>query len=227
MNPKLMARYIAGSLLSLVGMGAGLFWPAGTLAWCPGWAALAVMLGWMTGMTMVLIYIHPGLMAERMDRTKRGLRWDTVIVSTISLTTLLRYITAGLDERFGWSSGIPLAAQLIALLVCLLGYALFTWATASNPFFSNVVRIQTDRGHTVASGGPYKTIRHPAYLGVILYELSVSILLASWWALIPSLISVLLLVLRTALEDRTLKAELAGYADYASRVRWRLLPGIW
>jgi protein-S-isoprenylcysteine O-methyltransferase Ste14 len=111
--------------------------------------------------------------------------------------------------------------------VCVLGYALFVWATASNTFFSQIVRIQSERGHTVVTGGPYHYVRHPAYVGAILYELAVPILLASWWALIASGLSAILLILRTALEDRALQSELTGYIDYARQVRHRLLPGIW
>jgi protein-S-isoprenylcysteine O-methyltransferase Ste14 len=139
----------------------------------------------------------------------------------------VRYIVAGLDQRYGWTSGFPLAAQIMALILCVLGYALFVWATASNTFFSQIVRIQFERGHSVATSGPYRYVRHPAYVGAILFELAVPILLASWWACIASGLNVLLLILRTALEDRTLQVELAGYVDYARQVRYRLLPGIW
>ena len=125
------------------------------------------------------------------------------------------------------SSGFSPAARLIALAAGALGYGLFVWATAANAFFSQVVRIQTERGHTVATGGPYRFVRHPAYLGVIAYEAAVSVLLGSWPALALSAVSVAMLVARTALEDRALRAELPGYADYAVRVRSRLLPGIW
>jgi len=111
--------------------------------------------------------------------------------------------------------------------VCVVGYALVVWATASNTFFSQIVRIQSERGHMVVTGGPYHHLRHPAYLGAILYELAVPVLLASWWALTASGINVVLLLLRTALEDRTLQAELAGYRDYARQVHHRLLPGVW
>ena len=104
---------------------------------------------------------------------------------------------------------------------------MFVWATASNAFFSQIVRIQAERDHTVATGGPYRVVRHPGYTGAILCELAVPVLLASWPALIAGVVGAALLVLRTALEDRTLQAELAGYAEFARRVRYRLLPGIW
>jgi protein-S-isoprenylcysteine O-methyltransferase Ste14 len=101
------------------------------------------------------------------------------------------------------------------------------WAMVSNSFFSQIVRIQADRGHTVAIGGPYRVVRHPAYVGMILFELAISTLLASWWALAAGGLCASLLILRTALEDRTLQAELEGYGEYARRVRYRLVPGIW
>lgn len=113
------------------------------------------------------------------------------------------------------------------MIFCIFGYVVVVWATASNAFFSQIVRVQTERGHTVVTGGPYYYVRHPAYIGAIVFELAAPILLASWPAGIPSLLAVILLVLRTALEDRALQAELAGYADYARQVRQRLLPGIW
>ena len=152
---------------------------------------------------------------------------QTAILSLLRLTQLMRYILAGLDQRYGWTGGFPAALQAAAGLLCALGYALFIWAMASNDFFSQVVRIQSERGHTVAAGGPYRFIRHPAYLGVIFYELFVAVLLASWPALIVGGLNTLLVILRTSLEDHTLQAELDGYGDYARRVRWRLLPGIW
>jgi protein-S-isoprenylcysteine O-methyltransferase Ste14 len=120
-----------------------------------------------------------------------------------------------------------LAAQIVALTLCVLGYALVVWATASNAFFSQIVRMQSERGHTVATGGPYHYMRHPAYLGAMVYELAVPVLLVSWWALVISGLGSLLLIIRTALEDRTLQAELTGYMDYARQVRYRLMPGIW
>jgi protein-S-isoprenylcysteine O-methyltransferase Ste14 len=100
-------------------------------------------------------------------------------------------------------------------------------ALFSNPFFSGVVRIQTERGHQVISHGPYRLLRHPGYAGNLLYYLAVPLFLDTLWAYLPALLLVLVTVIRTALEDRTLQAELDGYAAYAGRVRYRLLPGIW
>ena len=136
-------------------------------------------------------------------------------------------VIAGLDHRFGWTSWIGVMAQISALVVCCLSYALAVWATASNAYFSQIVRIQTERGHEVATGGPYRFVRHPAYTGTILTSLAIPILLASWWAFAVGVLAALLMILRTILEDRTLQAELPGYPEYAHRVRYRLVPGVW
>jgi protein-S-isoprenylcysteine O-methyltransferase Ste14 len=113
------------------------------------------------------------------------------------------------------------------LVVCFLCTGLYVWAMASNAFFSQVVRVQADRGHTVATSGPYSYVRHPSYAGMILFELALSTVLASWWAIIAGGLCSVLFILRTDLEDRTLQAELPGYKEYARGVRYRLAPGIW
>ena len=227
MDTKLIAHFAIRETMGIVFMGVALFWSAGRIDWWPAWALIAVMLAWITATAIVILYFNPDLMAERLGPRKGGKLWDTAIMSIVGLLGLALLIVAGLDQRYGWTGSIPLAAQIAALAVCVLGYVLGVWATASNAFFSQIVRIQTERGHTVATGGPYQYVRHPAYVGTILYQLAVPVLLASWWALIPGGLIAILLVLRTALEDRTLQAELTGYADYARQVRYRLLPGIW
>lgn len=227
MNSHLIPRYAIRETMGIVVMGVALFWSAGRLDWWPAWAALAVMAGWSAGTAVVIIRLHPDLLAERLGPRKGAKRWDTAILSILGLMQLARYIVAGLDERYGWTGDFPLAAQIGALAVCALGCALAVWATAANPYFSQVVRIQSERGHGVATGGPYRYVRHPAYIGLVGYELAVSVLLASRWALVVSCFNAILIVLRTAFEDRTLKAELPGYDEYASLARYRLVPGIW
>lgn len=227
MNPKRIARYFFRETLGLVVMGVALFWPAGRLDWWPAWASLGVMAAWIIATAVVILRTCPDLLAERLGPRKGAKAWDTAILSVLGVAQLARYVVAGLDARYGWTGSFALSAQMAALLVCALGYALVTWATASNAFFSQVVRIQPERGQTVITGGPYAHVRHPAYIGAILYELAAPILLASWWALVISIFNVLLLILRTALEDRTLQTELAGYTGYALRVRYRLIPGLW
>jgi protein-S-isoprenylcysteine O-methyltransferase Ste14 len=227
MKPGIMLRYAVREIMGVVLMGVGLLWSAGRIDWWPAWACMGIMLAWIIATAIVISRRSPDLLAERLGPRKGAKSWDTSIMSAVGIIQLARYILAGLDQRYGWTSGISLSAQVVALIVSILGYALVVWATASNPFFSQIMRIQSERGHAVATGGPYRAVRHPAYLGTILFELAVPILLHSWWALLASSANALLLVVRTALEDRTLLTELPGYGEYASRVRYRLLPGIW
>lgn len=228
MQDRVRMRYATRELLGVVGMGVALFWSAGRLNWWPAWAALAVMAFWTAAIACIVFRTQPTLLAERLGPRQGEKRWDAAIVALEGLITLVRYIFAGLDQRYGWTGGLPVGVQLAALALCVLGNdVLFVWAMAANAFFSRITRVQSERGHAVVTGGPYRSVRHPAYAGTILYELAVPFLLASWPALIASGASIALLILRTALEDRTLQAELAGYADYARRVRYRLLPGIW
>jgi protein-S-isoprenylcysteine O-methyltransferase Ste14 len=227
METGLVVRYAIRETMGMVGMAVALFGSAGKIDWWPAWASLAVMSAWIIATAVIILHSNPGLLAERLGPRQGAKPWDIAIMSMLGLVQLVRYIVAGLDQRYGWTGSFPLAVQIAALSVCTTGYALVVWATASNRFFSQIMRIQPERGHTVVTGGPYRYVRHPAYLGAMAYELAVAILLASWWALVVSAVSTGLLILRTALEDRTLQDELTGYADYARQVRHRLLPGIW
>jgi protein-S-isoprenylcysteine O-methyltransferase Ste14 len=169
------------------------------------------------------------LIAERGTGHKREnvASWDRVIGILIGLTMLALPVVAGLDQRFGWSPPLPLAVHLLGAAGLVLGQLLFTWSMVSNVFFSTMVRLQTDRGQTVASSGPYRYVRHPGYAGYIIAALGNAVLLGSLWGLVPAAVAGVGMVVRTALEDRTLQEELEGYAEYAQRVRHRLVPGIW
>src|SRR5512146_3312771 len=206
MDSKLVARYAIRESLGLLVTGVALFWPAGRLDWWAAWAALAVMLAWTAATAVAILRTCPELLAERLGPRKGAKPWDVAIMGALGVVQLARYIVAGFDQRFGWTGGMPLPVQLLALVICALGYALVVWATASNAFFSQVVRLQPERGQVVVTRGPYRAVRHPAYAGAIMYELAVPFLLASWPALIPGLVGAALLILRTALEDRTLQA---------------------
>ncbi len=134
---------------------------------------------------------------------------------------------AGLDFRFSWSLHIPPVIQSLALIGVVLGYVLGGWAMVVNKFFSAVVRIQKERNQTVISDGPYKFVRHPGYTGAILALLSMPIMLGSLWALLPAGFIASLTIVRTFLEDKTLQEKLEGYKEYAKKVKYRLLPGVW
>lgn len=227
MNARLILVYAVREVSGLTVMGLALFWSAGRLDWWQGWAAMAVMAAWMIAMAVLVIVVRPGLLAERIGRRRGDKLWDSQLQACLALAQLSRYILAGWDVRLAATGPVAPVAQIAALIAGALGYAVFVWATASNGFFSQVVRIQSERGHTVETGGPYRFVRHPAYAGAIVYEFAVPLLLGSWWAVPTSLLGAALLWLRTRLEDQTLQHELPGYADYARRVRYRLLPGVW
>jgi protein-S-isoprenylcysteine O-methyltransferase Ste14 len=173
---------------------------------------------------------HPGLTAERQNTEKMqsAKAWDKVLapLMAVSLSFPL-VIVAGLDHRFGWSPLFPMWLNILGLVLVALGYTFATWALIENRFFSTTVRIQTDRGHVVCDSGPYRIVRHPGYAGNILPLLGIVLALGSVWTLIPAVVALIIAVIRTALEDRTLQAELPGYREYARRVRYRLIPGIY
>lgn len=220
-------RWWVRETMGVVFVGLTLFLSAGTLAWFWGWALVALYGIWVAANGLILGVRSPELLAERANRRADAKKWDLAIMSVVGVLSLVKYVVGGLDFRFGWSAGITPALQFAALAVAVGGYALGTWAMAVNAYFSLVVRIQRDRGQIVVSDGPYRWVRHPGYVGTVLFELATPLLLGSWWALVPGVISALLLVVRTALEDRTLQEELDGYKQYAGEVRYRLLPGVW
>jgi protein-S-isoprenylcysteine O-methyltransferase Ste14 len=192
------------------------------------WVFLGVYLV-VGGIVPALIVPLDEELAEERTQIKEGVKgWDKPIVAIGSLYVPLGIvILAGLDARFGWSSPLPLGLQIAALVIGGLGYPLSVWASASNPFHGRFVRIQTERGHTVQTGGPYRYVRHPGYAGIIVFLPTSAVALDSLWTLVASGVVAVLMVIRTALEDRVLLEELPGYEDYASRVRFRLVPGIW
>jgi protein-S-isoprenylcysteine O-methyltransferase Ste14 len=160
-------------------------------------------------------------------RAGRGTKtWDKVIGGLLGLMYFAAPVTAGLDSRFGWSS-LPASWLAPAVALYVLSSMLVHWAMLANPFFEKTVRIQAERGHEVATGGPYRFVRHPGYLAFCAMSFALPLGVGSPWALAPAAIAAALVVVRTALEDRTLRRELAGYDGYARRTRWRLLPGLW
>ena len=137
------------------------------------------------------------------------------------------FVVAGLDSgRLGWSGPVPRAVTRAGLALMFAGQVVFALSKRENAFFSSTVRIQPERGHRVCDTGPYRVVRHPGYVGMLLSQLAFPLVMASWWAFAPAAVGAALLVARTALEDRFLQAELPGYAEYAARTRWRLVPGV-
>jgi protein-S-isoprenylcysteine O-methyltransferase Ste14 len=193
---------------------------------------------WVYGLISVLGFIisrrlavqrNPDILEERASYGKQEdtQPWDKILSPLVALGGMFILIVAGLDMLFRWPPEFSLPVKLIALTAVVASYALGAYALIENRYFSGVVRLQTDRGHKVVSGGPYRWMRHPGYASAALTYLAAPFLLDSAWALIPAVILVILLVIRTRLEDGFLQQNLDGYADYAKRTRFRLIPGIW
>jgi protein-S-isoprenylcysteine O-methyltransferase Ste14 len=226
LKQALVRRFIQ-LLITLALTIAILFGASGKLDWVWGWLYVASYLVIVVFNAAILLPRHSELIAERGRMKKDAKGWDKIITIPLAILSLGVWAVAGLDIRFGWTVKIPLALQIGAFIIYILGNLMVTWAMVSNKYFSTVVRIQQERDHQVESSGPYQYVRHPGYTGMCLSWLFTALALGSWWALIPGILLVSTYVLRTALEDRTLQAELAGYKEYAERVRYRLLPGIW
>jgi len=202
----------------------------GDLNWWQAWVYSLLIVAAGPGGRILAERRHPGLMAERqnMEKARSAKAWDKVLAPLMALSVSFpMVIVAGLDHRFGWSPVFPLSLIVLGLLLISLGYAFATWALIENRFFSSVVRIQMDRGHVVCDSGPYRIVRHPGYAGIILALLGIVLALSSMWTLIPAAVSLIIAVIRTVLEDQTLQDELPGYRDYARRVHYRLIPGIY
>lgn len=198
--------------------------------WFWGWfyAGLSLLAALVS--RLLMIRRNPDLARERgrfLD-VPNAKDWDkklAPLVGMVGPTSVL--IVAGLDARFGWTGSLPGWVPVLSTLFYILGNALASWALIENRFFSGMVRIQTERGHHVVDSGPYRLMRHPGYAGGLAVFLFTTLMLGSLWGLIPAAFTTAVIVLRTALEDRTLQDELPGYREYARRTRYRLLPGIW
>lgn len=219
-------RFLSFSILML----AILFVAAGRVNWWEAWAYTGVTLAAISISRALMFLRNPELANERASGSEKAnvKPWDKTIGPLIALYgPFAAMLLAGLDERWGWTAAPALWVQLIALVCIMLGSALSTWAMVVNAFFSSVVRIQTERGHRVVEAGPYRAIRHPGYAGAVLAWLAIPFFFGSVWVGIPAMVILIGIVVRTALEDRTLQAELPGYAQYTTRTRFRLLPGVW
>jgi protein-S-isoprenylcysteine O-methyltransferase Ste14 len=204
-----------------------LFGGSGDGRWVAAWLLLAVFVAAQVAAFREMKR-QPDLLLERSKLQPGTKPWDKLLVALLALVVpLLTWITAALDHRFGWTGREQIARVAAGFVLMVLGIKLTQWAIGENHFFAATVRIQTDRGQTVVSTGPYAYVRHPGYTGMLALTIGTPFALGSRWALLPAALGVVVLAVRTALEDRTLQAELPGYADYTRRVRSRLVPYVW
>jgi protein-S-isoprenylcysteine O-methyltransferase Ste14 len=191
------------------------------------WAYLGIVVGWFSFQSLALSRKNPDLLREQMKPSGGELRGRLSLRISAQVMSLLVFSVAGLDQRFHWSDIIPPAAIVAGLVIAAIGLGLYTWAMVVNPFFSFLARVQADRGQQIVSTGPYAIVGHPGYAGVVLRWVATGVALNSLLSIIPALVVGAMIGRATALEDRMLQNELAGYDDYGAKVCYRLIPGVW
>ncbi len=223
-----LASSIVRIAMSTLVFGALLFATAGTVAWPAAWIYLGIVTASIVVYAVVLLRGHPDLVEERTHPPADAKKWDRPFVAIVGgLGPLAMLASSGFDRRLGWSTPMPAWLTVLGLAMVASGHVLTNLAVAANRFFSAYIRIQRDRGHRVIDSGPYRFVRHPGYAGSVLHMFGTGFALGSWVCVEIAAVLTLVLATRTALEDRTLRRELDGYAAYAGRVRFRLVPGIW
>ena len=221
--PQRIVRLLAGTaILCLI-----LFGTAGRVNWLGAWAFVALFFLFLLFALVWGTRNAPELLDERAKPGGNVKSWDKVIMRIYSLVLISLFVVAALDAgRFRWSH-MTAVWQVMGGAIFLLSGSVIFWCMKTNAFLSARARIQDDRGQTVVQDGPYQYVRHPMYIGIMVLMPGVALLLGSWWALAPAGVIAILFVIRTALEDKMLRAELPGYQEYASKVRYRLVVGVW
>lgn len=214
-------------LFQLVGTGALLFLCAGSVAWPRGWLYLAMSFATMVALTVWVLPRNPEVIAARGRLHRETAGYDKVLLPFYTLFAAALFVVGALDNgRFGWAPlswpwSIAGAVLLVLAMIPVAG------AMGVNRNLETTMRIQRDRGHAVATDGPYRVVRHPMYAGSLLHFPAIALVLGSTWALVPAAACLVWVVIRTALEDRALHRDLPGYEAYAQRTRYRLVPGVW
>jgi protein-S-isoprenylcysteine O-methyltransferase Ste14 len=224
----MIAKLLLQNTIFVVALGALLFASAGTLDWPAAWVFLvtSAIIGPACGLW--LAKTDPALLAERMRPTFQADQpaADKKFMLTFVLVTLIWLVAIGLDRR-AQASDVPLALQALGLAMYLLSTAFIMWVFRENSFAAPVVKVQAERHHHVISSGPYAFVRHPMYSGIMLFFVGVPLLLGSWWGVAIAPVFAILFAIRARIEERALVEGLPDYADYAERVRYRLVPGVW
>ena len=220
-------RVVLGLICLPVFFALFMFLPAGTWAWPKGWLFILILLGVISAVFLVLQRVNPEVIVARSRFHEGTKRWDKILLSFYFPAMLAVILVAALDDgRFHWFP-VPWWVCGVGYALLLAGIGIVTWAEGVNKFFEVTVRIQTERRHSVIDTGPYAIARHPGYVGGILHAIGMALSLGSLWALIPAGFASMVLIVRTQWEDQTLQEELNGYKEYAMRVRYKLIPGVW
>lgn len=225
-NLKLLTVEIVGMFVVFA---LALFLAAGTVAWPAGWAFLVLFFGFTVALSRWLLRHNPGLLTERMTGIGKPDQktWDKVFYMVANVFFLAWLVLMPLDAvRFHWSQ-MPIWLQVVGAMLLLCSFYFFFLTFRENAYLSPAVRIQTERGQTVVSTGPYHYVRHPMYATAIIFLVGTTLLLGSWYGLFLGLILVIGIALRAVQEERTLRAELPGYGEYMTQVKYHLIPYVW
>lgn len=214
--------------VAFVAMSAAFFGSAGTLAWFQAWLYMVIQFSFWTVTAVWMKKHNPQLLKDRMAFLKPSAKgWDKIIIITSTAVFIPYLLLPGLDAvRYRWSS-VPLVISVLGFVGVLVALLLMVWVIRVNTYLSRFVEVQRERGHKVITSGPYRYVRHPMYAGLIILLYSIPVALGSLWTLIPASVLTLLFVIRTYLEDQTLHEDLEGYNLYSTKVKYRLLPGVW
>jgi protein-S-isoprenylcysteine O-methyltransferase Ste14 len=204
-----------------------LFISAGSVRWLAGWWYIGLYILMLAGASFVMLPTRREVVEERSKGTKGGKAWDLYLTRLMIIPSFGLLIVSGLDERWGWTPPLQTWIRLLGVSFFLLGFMLVLWAMYTNKYFSQTVRIQTERGHTAVTSGPYRLVRHPGYLGMIISLLGAVFILDSLWGITCFAFYLAVIITRTAFEDRTLQAELPGYREFTQKTKYRIIPGVW
>ncbi|MGB8311357.1 MAG: isoprenylcysteine carboxylmethyltransferase family protein [Halobacteriota archaeon] len=226
-NTKILIRGIVQVLVLYLVLGLVLFLAAGTVSWFYGWVFLILFYGFSFGIVLWLLRHDPGLIEERTGFKSNQPTWDKAYVILLVVFFGIWWISMPLDAvRFHWSQ-MPAWLHLVGAIVLLSSFYLFYLTFRENSYLSTVVRVQEDRGQTVVSTGPYRYVRHPMYIGMLLFCLGSALLLESWIGVLLGLLHEGMLATRALREERVLQKGLKGYDAYMAQVRYRLIPHVW
>ena len=223
MKTSYIIKHLAGTSLFFI----ILFISAGRLDYWQG--LIYVIIGLiMSSLNYTVLRVDPELLIERSKPGEGTKKWDKLLLGLSFILTITMFLIAGLDSgRYHWSPNFHWSLFLPGLFLTVCGQLLFLFAQKQNKFFSSTVRIQIDREHTVCETGLYKIVRHPAYLGSIIQSIGFPLFFGSLWSIIPISLLIILQIVRTYMEDKTLKKELKGYIEYSYKTQYKIIPYVW